>query len=389
LNLTERVSITNSPQDGTRVLCYSEAWGQGGIETFLMNQYRRLQGFGFSFLLFSTWDWNVELDKELGSLGIPRWTVFPDNKPNQVVRITQGPVAFKQLIEQTRPNAVYINTMNGMGFAYSKAAKDMDVPIRVVHSHNSAFGAGAAAAKTLAHNLGRNIWGGTATARLAVSDDAGRYLFGKRAYKVINNGVDTRRFKFDLSKRNQLRDAYGIPKDALLFGSVGRIAEAKNPLFQIRTFAIIKASIPNAQFLMAGDGELRLQTEKLVNELGLGDSVIMPGYLVDSSPLYSALDCLLMPSLHEGLPMVSIEAQSSGLPILCSDELAVESHITNLEERLPLSSGEGAWAKKAIQMACSEVDRSEYAAIIRAAHFDACDTAQALAHVLNGEYDRQ
>ena len=58
---------------------------------------------------------------------------------------------------------------------------------------------------------------------------------------------------------------------------------------------------------MAGDGELRLQTEKLVNELGLGDSVIMPGYLVDSSPLYSALDCLLMPSLHEGLPMVSIE----------------------------------------------------------------------------------
>lgn len=381
MSLTERVPVSIDMQDGIKVLCYSEAWGQGGIETFLMNLFRRLQGNGFSFSLFSTWDWNERLDKELRSMGIPRWTLFPGEKPSQMTRITKAPVAFKGLIRQVNPDVVYINTMNGMGFLYSKVAKEMGVPIRIVHSHNSAFGDGSAVAKAIAHNFGRRMWAGTATVRLAVSNDAGRYLFGSRSFEVVNNGVDTHRFAFDISERNQCRDAYGIPRNALLFGSVGRIAEAKNPLFQIRTFAKIKELVPDALYLMAGDGELRSQTQLLVKELELSDSVIMPGYFTDSSPIYSALDCLLMPSLHEGLPMVSIEAQSSGLPILCSDGLANESRITDLENRLPLSAGEEAWAKRAVQLAQSGVNRSKYAAAVKAAHFDACDTAQYLARV--------
>lgn len=384
MKLTERVFL-KEPQAGTRVLCYSEAWGQGGIETFLMNLYRRLQGDGFAFSLFSTWDWNGELDKELSDLGIPRWTAFPDNKPDQITRASKGPIAFKHLIQQVCPSAVYINTMNGMGFLYSKVAKDMGVPIRVVHSHNSAFGNGSAAAKAIAHNIGRDLWAGTATVRLAVSNEAGRYLFGVRSFEVVNNGVDTHHFSFDALKRDECRDACGIPRDVLLFGSIGRIAEEKNPFFQIRTFARIKELVPDAMYLMAGEGELRAQAEALAKELGLRSSVIMPGYFTDTSPLYSALDCFLMPSLHEGLPMVSIEAQSCGLPILCSDGLADEGHITDLEVRLPLSDGEEAWAKKAVHMARSEVDRAGYAARVRAAHFDANDTAQSLAHVFRND----
>ena len=81
------ISFTDSRvkhrSDGIHVLCYSEAWGQGGVETFLMSIFRRWQGKGFYFTLFSCWDWNLALDAELEALGIDRFTVFPDSKPGR------------------------------------------------------------------------------------------------------------------------------------------------------------------------------------------------------------------------------------------------------------------------------------------------------------------
>ena len=93
-----RILASNHRSDGIHVLCYSEAWGQGGVETFLMSIFRRWQGKGFYFTLFSCWDWNLALDAELEALGIDRFTVFPDSKPGQVKRLCEGSAAFGALI---------------------------------------------------------------------------------------------------------------------------------------------------------------------------------------------------------------------------------------------------------------------------------------------------
>lgn len=123
-----RILASNHRSDGIHVLCYSEAWGQGGVETFLMSIFRRWQGKGFYFTLFSCWDWNLALDAELEALGIDRFTVFPDSKPGQVKRLCEGSAAFGALINEIRPDAVYVNTMNGMGFLYSEVAQKHGVP---------------------------------------------------------------------------------------------------------------------------------------------------------------------------------------------------------------------------------------------------------------------
>lgn len=102
-----RILASNHRSDGIHVLCYSEAWGQGGVETFLMSIFRRWQGKGFYFTLFSCWDWNLALDAELEALGIDRFTVFPDSKPGQVKRLCEGSAAFGALINEIRPDAVY------------------------------------------------------------------------------------------------------------------------------------------------------------------------------------------------------------------------------------------------------------------------------------------
>lgn len=380
--LVTRVPAPTNRPGGKRVICYSEAWGQGGIETFLMSLFRRHQGDGFAFTMFSCWDWNLAMDEELAALGIDRYTVFPERKPGQVQRLKAGSAAFAELIDQIRPDAVYVNTMNGMGFLYTDVAKRKDVPVRVVHSHNSAFGSGQAAVKAVMHRLGRLMLGGSASARLACSADAGRYLFGSRSFDVVNNGIDTKRFTFDADARSALRDRLGIPQDAFVLGSVGRLAEAKNPLFQIRTFAEILRIEPDAYYLMVGDGDMKPQVKALVSELGLEDRVIMPGYLPDPAPVYSALDCFLMPSLFEGLAIVCIEAQCTGCTIMCSEALPPEAHVTDAEVQIPLSAGEKFWAEKAVEMARMESDRTGYAELVREAGFNADDTAKQVADVL-------
>lgn len=359
---------------GKRVLCYAEAWGQGGIETFLMELFRRLQGKCVSFSLYSCWDWNDSFDDELAKLGIDRYTVFPGHKPGQLKRLCDGSKGFAELVNTMRPDAVYINTMNGMGFLYSEVAMKCCVPVRVVHSHNSAFGSGQAAAKAVMHTFGKTFLSGSATACLACSSDAGRYLFGSRRFEVVNNGIDTERFRFDAAARAEIRESFDIPQNAILFGNIGRIAEVKNPLFQIRVFSEILKREPNSYYLMVGEGDLRPQVENLVDELAVRERVILPGYLPDPAPVYSALDCFLMPSLFEGLAIVSIEAQCSGCAIVCSEALPPEAHVTDAEILVPLSAGESAWADKAVEMARMTTDRDVYASLVHEAGFDADDS---------------
>ncbi len=383
-SITCCVPLKGKRAEGSLVLCYAEAWGQGGIETFLMELFRRFQGKGFAFALYSCWDWNDAFDAELGALGIDRYTVFRGEKPGQARRLRDGSASFDKLLAAIKPDAVYINTMNGMGFLYSEVAKRRRVPIRVVHSHNSALGAGQAVAKAAMHGLGRALFGGSATACLACSADAGRHLFGQHGFEVVNNGVEIDRFAFDPEARALIRERFGIPSDALLFGSVGKLAEVKNPFFQIRTFAEILRSEPSAYYLMVGDGDMREQVKELVGELGLENKVIMPGYLPNPAPVYSALDCFLMPSLFEGLANVRIEAQCARCAIVCSEALPPEAHITDAEVLLPLSAGEKAWAEKALEMAHMRGDRTAYAELVREAGFDADDTARQVASMLGG-----
>ena len=382
--LVTRVAPPAKRADGLRVICYSEVWGQGGIETFLMTLFQHRQNKGMAFTVYSTWDSNTALDGELEALGIDRYTVFPDFKAGQARRLKEGAAGFAEVVELIKPDAIYINTMNGMGFLYTHVAKKRGVPVRVAHSHNSAYGSGQALAKGLAHRFGKSVLGGSATACLACSDEAGRYLFGSRPFTVVNNGIDTDRFAFNPDARAELRERYGIPLDAPLFGSVGRLAEAKNPLFQIRTFAEILRLEPSAYYLMVGDGDMRPQVEELVRELGLGNRVIMPGYLPDPAPVYSALDCFLMPSLFEGLAIVRIESQCARCAIVCSEALPPEAHVTDAEVLMPLSAGERAWAEKAVEMARMEGDRAAYAELVREAGFDADDTTRQVADILGG-----
>jgi glycosyltransferase involved in cell wall biosynthesis len=140
---------------------------------------------------------------------------------------------------------------------------------------------------------------------------------------------------------------------------VGRFSQQKNQTYLIDLFAAAKEKEPNCVLWLVGDGELRGQIERKIQEHGLRllawddprqpehYDVRMFGMVDQTRELYQAMDVMVMPSLYEGLPMVGVEAQASGLPCVLSDAITREVDIAEAVY-LPLSAGPGVWADAAL-----------------------------------------
>lgn len=363
---------------------YAEAWGQGGIESFLMNVFRRLSGNGFTFDLFSTWDWSDAADEELEKLSVHRITVFHGHRPGQLTRLRDGLKGFGEALSKEGYDAVYVNTMNGLGFLYAREAARRGVPVRVVHSHNSDVGEGAKTLKRAVGRMGSLLFGGYATARAACSTAAGEHLFGRRGFTVVRNGVDTERFRFDAAARERVRNEIGVGPEAPLVGNIGRIAPAKNPLFQLEVFAELLELAPDARYLMVGGNEMGDAVPEKARALGIQERVSVLPPVANPAPYYSALDAFLMPSLFEGLGTVRVEAQCSGLPVLCSDVLPIEGDVTDLARNRSLDDPSSRWAEDLMEMLARRGDRDSYSQAVANAGWSAEASAETVGRLLAG-----
>lgn len=137
-------------------------------------------------------------------------------------------------------------------------------------------------------------------------------LFGSSPFAAVNNGIDNKRFAFNPETLAGVRERFGISQDTPLYGGAGRLGEAENLLFQIRTFAEILKLETNAYYLMVGDGDANVLVEPPLHELGLEDKVIMLDYLPNpaqllssgllpsSVPIRGPRDCVLRGSAAQG-----------------------------------------------------------------------------------------
>jgi len=140
----------------------------------------------------------------------------------------------------------------------------------------------------------------------------------KDKFTLINNGIDLEKFRQDVDAR-QVRSELGLDPECKLVGMVGRLDEQKNPLDLIRAAAIVTKSYPKVQFLVVGDGSLRPDCERLINELNLEDKFFLLGFRNDVPRILPILTITAMSSLWEGLPLAFLEAMSAGKPIVAND----------------------------------------------------------------------
>jgi glycosyltransferase involved in cell wall biosynthesis len=137
--------------------------------------------------------------------------------------------------------------------------------------------------------------------------------------RTIYNGVELRRFEPERYDRAQARRTLEIPPGAPVVGAVGRLSPEKGHERLIRAAPRVLQSRPEACFVIAGDGPLRRPLEALARRLGIQTRVRFLGFCEDVAAVLSALDVFVLPSLHEGQPMVLLEAMAMAKPAVVGD----------------------------------------------------------------------
>lgn len=136
-------------------------------------------------------------------------------------------------------------------------------------------------------------------------------------FDVIPNGVPIPEPVED-DARSRLRRQLGVPAGRVFGLFVGRLVDAKNPSCLLRAIAALPAA-QRPWMAMAGDGPLRADVEQQRDASGLQADITLLGERSDTTALMQAADFLVLPSLHEGMPNVLLEAMAAHCPIIASD----------------------------------------------------------------------
>jgi glycosyltransferase involved in cell wall biosynthesis len=300
-----------------RVLQVYPQMNNAGTERVIFNLYENIDTtkVQFDFLV----ERPGEMDEKINRLGGKIHYLYSENKHKY----------YKDLVEffQKHPEyrVIHTHTHARMGIVL-KAAKKCDVPCRIAHSHNARTDLPKVAAfiKSLTSipiECYSNYF-------FACSNNAAKWLFPHRVNKckILYNGINLEDYLFNNENRLKHRKALGISDNDFVMIHVGRFAKQKNHEFLIKILnQYAKSDDSNWKMLLVGEGPLESSIKSMVNDMKLSEHVIFLGNRSDVNELYSAADMFVFPSLHEGLGIVVIEAQASGLPCIVSDAVPPEA----------------------------------------------------------------
>lgn len=310
---------------------------RGGIESFMMNYYRRIdpQKVKIDFLVHG---YEIgEFDEEILKRG---------SKIYHVPTKSKHPIKYRKELYKIFSSGEYQivhSHCDAISGWILKIASKAGVPIRIAHSHNTA---------TLTHNRIKLLINDyykrqipkCATQMFACSKAAGEWMFGPKSdFKVIPNAIELEKYAFSKTSRDEVRKKFNCEENYVV-GHIGRFDYQKNHSFIIELWREITSKHKNFKLMLVGDGDLRDEIERKIGEYKLEDSIIFTGVQENTGPFYSAFDSFILPSHFEGLPVVAVEAQANGLSCYLSKNITDEVCLTKLVERIDITGVER-WVK--------------------------------------------
>lgn len=256
---------------------------------------------------------------------------------------------------------LHTHTHGRMGLVL-KAAKNLGIKCRIAHSHNArndlpkfiVFAKGIKS-MPIEHN---------ATHFFACSENAAKWLFPHqyKKCKIVYNGINLDNFLYDEDMRLKKRHELGINENEFVMIHVGRFAKQKNHEYLIDILQELNKDFNDEwKMLLVGVGPLQDKIRRMVEEENLKNHILFLGNRTDVNELLSASDMFLFPSLHEGLGIVVIEAQASGIPCVVSDAVPKEADFNiGLINTLSLSCGYKAWINEIKRNRSERKSRNDY-----------------------------
>jgi sugar transferase (PEP-CTERM/EpsH1 system associated) len=262
---------------------------------------------------------------------------------------------------EIRPDVVHTHQIGALFYA-GPAAKSVGSPVVAHTEHGKHF-----------EHRAKTRWLGRYASRFAdcffcvskdIADDVvRRRIAPAQRVEFVPNGIDTVRFGAPVAAA-AIRAELGIPSQAHVVGTIGRLAEIKRQDLLIRAFAVLKAELPEAHLLIVGDGPERRSLEELTHALGVSDSVCFAGYREDRERLLHAMNVFALTSRSEGMPLSVLEAWAAGVPVLAANVGGLPDLIEEGRTgRLIDSSDPDTWARAILIL----LDDSESAASMSAA----------------------
>lgn len=311
----------------------------GGMETLIMNIYRNIDRSKVQFDFLVHYKEAGEYDDEIRKLG-GQIFVMPRTNPGNIISLKK---AYSKFFEKHHEYQYIHVHLRSIAFLLFPFAKKYGMHC-VLHIHTSRIvynrkGYLSLIATEMAVQKADTIF--------VCSQESGKYFVkNKRAFRVIRNGIDVEKFKYNTSVRNKVREKLGIKGKYVLI-CVARFDEVKNHIFLIDIMNELVKKDSDVSLLLVGKGPLEDEIRTRVKQLLLEDEVKFLGARADVNELLQAADCCVMPSLYEGLSLAYIESQAAGLKTFTSKEaLSEEACITNLIEGISLKEPAAFWADR-------------------------------------------
>lgn len=319
-----------------RIFMIGYSQNKGGVEAYIKNLHGALDTNKFQVIYSMP---EMKIDGKV-------W-IRPRNRHNY----TEYRKFWKKFYAENSFDVLYYNTCDIVSIDQLKFAKAAGVPVRIIHSHSTGNQQSVDRYMNIFHRISeknsrRNLEK-YATHLFACSKSAGDWMYNGRTYEIIRNGIQLSRFQYSETLRARLRHQYELDNGTLV-GVIGRLSPEKNLKFAIKVMKEVLERDKNAQGVFLGDGELRESVKQWAVDSGIENRIKLIGAVDNVHEWMSAIDCLLMPSLFEGLPFVLVEAQAAGLPCVVSAAVSNEANITGTVRYISLDQSPQKWADEVL-----------------------------------------
>lgn len=356
-----------------RVLHIVGKMDRAGAETMLMNLYRHIDRdkIQFDFITFTNeaGDYDAEII-ELGGRIIP---VIANNPVERMLKLQRF------LKQSPEYNIVHAHMLLSNAF-HLLAAKGAGVKHCISHSHNTSNGQSSMVKKLYekwALITNRKL----ATQRIACGGLAAEYLFGsKKDVWLLPNAVDVQKM-IEVADKSRNYISQKFDDNGLKIIQVGRLNNVKNHQFSLKIAQELKRRKVDFTLYIVGQGPLEDDLKQQVKYKSLESNVKFIGMRTDITELMASADYMIMPSLHEGFPVVLVESQTVGLTAIVSDQVSTEVDLgLGLVDFIAIDSADD-WVDRLLSDRPSLCDDSERITVMKSSGFDAATNAKQLMQV--------
>ena len=301
-----------------KVAMVTNHFGITGIGTVMMNYCKTLDKKKYDLTILAGKPISDKYKKECKKYGIQLITL-----PSRHEKPGKHYIALWRALKEGHYDILHDHGNSSMMAVELTIAKIAGVKNRIAHSHNSTC------PNMRVHKMLNPYFRTVYTKALACGQLAGNWLFGENNFEILPNGFHTNDFAFSEKNRNVIRNKLGI-KNQLVIGHIGRINKQKNQEYLLDIFEAVAAIQENAILLIVGTGPDEDKIKARLKEHPYKNRIILYGETDNPTAFYSAMDMFVFPSRYEGLPVVLLEAQISGLPCIVSDKVTREVDLGNI-----------------------------------------------------------